>query len=318
MLLFHFPVFSRLVGYAKTLSPARVLNLLKLVTGFFLSRLLRRPKIKGHPFALSVEPSGYCQLQCPECPTGAAVLTRPKGLLNLDLFDKILTETAPYLIYLNLYFQGEPLIHPQIATMVAKAAQKNIYTHISTNGMLLDKRMCFDRKGGDADAVKNGVLRMIQARSELKQTNPHIVVQFLAFRHNMHELEQLKQWCGQAGVDKLKIKSAQLNDFGDGSIQPAKSKTRYKTTNRASYNLKGKAYNYCWRQWSSAVITRDGSVAPCCYDKDLAFNFGNISYLTLNDIWRGTDNRNFRKAILTQRSNIAMCNNCPEGRQPLL
>ncbi len=308
------------------------------MTGFQLSRIIGKPVLTARPFALSVEPSGHCQLKCPECPTGMAVLKREKGTMTIDDFNKIISETASYIIYLNLYFQGEPLLHPQIATMVNTASQKGIFTNISTNGLLLTENLCRSlvnsglsrivismdglsqevyekyRRGGNVETVKQGILNLIKVRQETGHKNPLIVVQFLAFRHNLHETKAVKQWCQEVGVDKTEIKTAQVNDFGDGSVVPSEKKSRYKFLKNGSLKLKGRPHNHCWRQWSSVVVAWNGQTAPCCYDKDIQFPLGNISSNTLNEIWENSEMKLFRQQIIKNRSEIDMCKNCPEGR----
>lgn len=331
-------IFVNLRLYLKTLTFIRLFNLLKLGFGFFLSRILKKPVGIAHPFALSVEPSGSCQLECPECPTGAGVLSRAKGLMSIPAFEKTIKETANYLLYLNLYFQGEPLLHPQLANLIRIASDRKIYTTISTNGLLLRKKSCqrliesglsriivsLDgftqpiyetyRRGGQVENVKSGILNLIEARSNNKKNSPLIVVQTLAFEHNNHEIPEIKKWCKKVGVDKLETKSVQINDFGDGSVQPWKEKSRYSEQISDRHTMKGKIYNPCWRHWSGAVISWDGDVAPCCYDKDLNHNLGNISTSNFGEVWKNQKYNNFRQKILHKRSNITMCQNCPEGR----
>lgn len=268
------------LSYLKCLSLRRVLNLFKLFGGYFFSRIVQKPKWLGQPYAFSVEPSGHCQLRCPECPTGAAVLTRKKGNIDPVLFTKIINEIKEYTLYLNLYFQGEPLIHPQIDFLIRKADEARTYTTLSTNAQLLDKEMCQKlissglsrivisldgfsqeiyeqyRRGGNVEKVKNGILSLIEAREEENATNPLVVVQTLAFRHNKNEIKRIRDWCRSVGVDKLEIKSAQMNEFGDGSVKPAKEHSRYENVPaESSFRLRKKAYNHCWRQWSNPVIT---------------------------------------------------------------
>jgi radical SAM protein with 4Fe4S-binding SPASM domain len=330
--------FSNVLQYRKSLTIARSINLLKLFAGFFASRIKGFPVLRAYPFAISVEPSGYCQLQCPECPTGAAVLSRPKGTMRLDLYNKLIDNLSKYTFYLNLYFQGEPLLNPAITPMIKRASEKNIYTAISTNGLLLTKTIgrqiaasglsriiiSLDgftqpvyekyRKGGQVETVKNGILNLIEARNATRVQTPLIAVQFLAFRHNMHELPQIKEWCRQAGVDKLEIKTAQINNFGDKSVEAPASKTRYTLRPDDKLKIKGKAYNHCWRLMNSTVISWDGKMAPCCYDKNLNHSFGNISLSSASNVWKNQIANDFRKSILINRSSIEMCQNCPEGR----
>ncbi|WP_181256323.1 radical SAM/SPASM domain-containing protein [Marinilabilia salmonicolor] len=324
--------------YLKSLNIPRLLNLLKLVCGFILSRIVGKPLCIAHPFALSVEPSGHCQLKCPECPTGAAVLSRKKGNMNIDLFNKIINETEKYIIYLNLYFQGEPLLHPQIEEFIEKAKKNRIYTTISTNAQLLDQQMCRKliasglsrivisldgfsqgiyetyRRGGKVETVKNGIIMLIQARKESGTFFPIIVVQVLAFDHNKHEIPAIREWCKEVGVDKLEIKTAQMNEFGDGTVQPAREKSRYQNSPKKKYTVPGRPYNHCWRQWSSAVITWNGLMVPCCYDKNAEYILGNASSSTFSDNIKKPESYIFKQTILSNRKGIEMCRNCPEGR----
>jgi radical SAM protein with 4Fe4S-binding SPASM domain len=331
-------IFYNTFSFLKTFSFVRLFNLLMLFSGYLLSRLFRQPVMIARPFALSIEPTAHCQLKCPECPTGAGTLNREKGRMDIFPFFIILEKTSPYLSYLNLYFQGEPLLNFEMYKFLDLTTEKNIYTTISTNGHLLKKETCRQlvkeglsriiisldgfsqpvyakyRRGGNVETVKNGILNLIEARADLHRKNPLLVVQTLAFEHNIHELPKIKDWCKIAGVDKFEVKSAQINDFGDGSVKPWHKKSRYSEISNQNYELKGNAFNHCWRQWSSAVISWEGDVAPCCYDKDLEYRFGNLLNQSFRDIWKGAPANNFRKAILTNRTAVKMCQNCPEGR----
>ena len=79
-----------------------------------------------------------------------------------------------------------------------------------------------------------------------------------------------------------------------------------------SLRLKKKIYNYCWRMWSSTVITWDGNISPCCFDKDNKYPFGNINNTTFKEIWSGTQANEFRNNVLIARNGIDICNNCIE------
>ena len=116
---------------------SRILNLIKLLSGYFLSRLMRRVIHWGSPASLSIEPTNCCNLNCPECPSGMKLLTRDKGIMDLSLYQNLLDQLSPTLYYLNLYFQGEPYIHPQFTEMVRIAKSKKIHVSTSTNGHFL-------------------------------------------------------------------------------------------------------------------------------------------------------------------------------------
>lgn len=71
--------------------------------------------------------------------------------------------------------------------------------------------------------------------------------------------------------------------------------------------------NECWRMWSSCVVTWDGKVVPCCFDKDATHQLGDIQSQPLKQIWKSTSYQAFRQSLLTNRQEIDICQNCTEG-----
>jgi len=327
----------------KYITIRRARNLLLLVLSFYISRITKKPHIQGRPWAMSVEPSGLCNLQCPECPVGAGVLTRKGGMLEPGLLSKMLDEAGPELMTLNLYFQGEPMLNRKINKLITAASERNIFSSMSTNGHFLSPENCDKlieaglseliisldgisrqsysryRKGGNLDKVLQGIESMVKRRKELNKHKPLITVQFIVFEHNEQEIPELKKLCRQLGVERLQLKSAQFYDFGNNEVKPPKNPhySRYVEKDGQPV-LKGKSYNHCFKQWGSAVMSWDGRVAPCCYDKDLDFSPGNVSETPLGEIWKNQSLMQFRGKILRDKAAIAMCRNCPQGRKFLI
>ena len=65
--------------------------------------------------------------------------------------------------------------------------------------------------------------------------------------------------------------------------------------------------------WHSCVITWDGKVVPCCFDKDAHHQLGSMEELNFNQVWRGEAYQNFRQSLIRSRSEIEMCKNCSVG-----
>jgi radical SAM protein with 4Fe4S-binding SPASM domain len=65
--------------------------------------------------------------------------------------------------------------------------------------------------------------------------------------------------------------------------------------------------------WHSCVITWDGKVVPCCFDKDAKFVLGDLTQQTFEEIWNGKKYQDFRKSLLYSRQEIEICKNCTEG-----
>ena len=60
-------------------------------------------------------------------------------------------------------------------------------------------------------------------------------------------------------------------------------------------------------------MTWDGTIVPCCFDKDAQYKMGNILEEDFAAIWQGEKYDAFRKKLLQERENIDICKNCSEG-----
>ncbi len=324
--------------FAAALSAGKVINFLLLRISFSLSRLCGRAIHLGAPASLSIEPTTACNLRCPECPSGLRKFSRPQGKIDLRTFKSAIDQLSNRLAYLMIYFQGEPLMHPGFFEMVNYARKQNIYTATSTNGHFLDKEnaraliasgldriiISLDgtdsgtyekyRRDGDFARVTAGIRTLVRLRRESGSNHPFIVLQFLVFRHNEHQIPDIRALARELGVDRLELKSAQVYDPEDkNELIPENSKySRYVKDAGGRWKLKKPVRNRCFRMWSGAVMTWDGCVVPCCFDKDADHQMGTIEKQSFKEIWRSKPYKAFRQRILADRNQIGICKNCTE------
>lgn len=302
----------------------------KLTDGFLLPEM---------PLSLSIETGTACNLRCPECPSGLKSFTRPQGKLNLDFFRSVLDEVHPWLMNLNLYFQGEPLLHPEFHEFAAYASSKNIFTRTSTNGHFLDESSAKElidsgidsitvsvdgitqevyesyRIGGNLGKVLEGIRNLSEARKKSKRITPVIRLQFLVTGVNEHQLNGVRDLASKVGADRVDFKSVQVYDFEKGSrlISATKHYARYQKTVSGNWTIKNDLENHCWRMWSGSVITWDGKVVPCCFDKDAKHSLGNLQQQSFRSIWKSEAYNSFRISVLKSRRDVDICANCTEG-----
>jgi len=317
----------------------RAFNALVVLLGYYWSRLSSMPRHFGMPVALAIEPTTACNLGCPECPSGLRKFSRPTGNLKLELLEGLLQETRNTTAYITFYFQGEPFIHPGIFDMIRLASSKGIYTATSTNAHFLDSERAKQvvlsglsrliisidgttqevyeqyRKGGELDKVIKGTEEVLAWKKRLKSATPHVIFQFLVVKPNQHQIPEVKRLAKDLGVDELRFKTAQVYDFQNGNplIPDIPEYSRYKQNKSGQWEIKNTLDNHCWKMWHSCVITQNGEVVPCCFDKDASHSLGNISDGGLKAIWQGEKYRNFRAALLRSRKEIDICRNCSEG-----
>lgn len=329
------------LNFLRKLSLRRVLNMGHVWLSFHWARWRGRPGVPGMPIGMSIEPTTACNLGCPECPSGLKKFTRPTGNLRPDLFDRLLDQAAPTLTWLTFYFQGEPFIHPAFTDLVRKAADRGIYTATSTNAHFLSPetaeaavRSGLDRiiisidgttqevyeqyrVHGRLDKVLQGTRNLLEARQRLGSRTPYVVFQFLVVAPNEHQVEEVKELGRAMGVDEVKFKTAQVYDYENGNplIPNNPRYSRYKRQADGKCRIKNKMLNQCWRMWQGCVVTWDGLVVPCCFDKDATHRMGDLKSQSLDEIWRGQKYLDFRAKILHSRKEIDICANCTEGTQ---
>jgi radical SAM protein with 4Fe4S-binding SPASM domain len=320
----------------------KLVNLGQLHLSFQVASRLGRVAIRGKPAAIDIEPVNLCNLKCIECPTGTGELTRLKGYMSFDLFQKIIDELLDDLLTVSLFFQGEPYLHPQIFEMVRYAEARRVCTYVSTNGHFLQDdsaratvesglhRLVISLDGidsdayrryrinGDLDTVLQGIRNVVDWKLRLRRAFPEVVIRFLVFRHNEHQIPAVHALGRQLGVDRVAIKSAQIYDFARKQhlVPTLRRYSRYEIIDDNKVVLKREASHRCFRMWESCVFTVDGDVVPCCFDKNADHAMGNIRQRPFLDIWNGPEYNEFRRAVLSGDPSLEICTNCSEGVRP--
>jgi radical SAM protein with 4Fe4S-binding SPASM domain len=329
------------INLVSKLSWKRALNAAHILRTYQTSRVLKKPLISGMPISISIEPTTSCNLRCPECPSGLRSFTRSTGMLDRTLYKNVIDQLADTTTYLTFYFQGEPYLNPSFLDMVGYASGKGIYTATSTNAHFLTDdvsrqtitsgldRLIISidgttqdtyqsyRIGGSLEKVIEGTKNIIAWRKKLRSKTPHVVFQFLVVAPNEHQIPEVQALAKKLGVDQVLLKTAQIYDHKNGSaLIPKQDRySRYKKESDGTWSIKNKLDDHCWKMWHSCVITWDGKVVPCCFDKDAHFVMGDLKKNSFREIWLSTAYNEFRQNLLVSRSEIEMCRNCTEGSQ---
>ncbi|WP_304233650.1 SPASM domain-containing protein [Jiulongibacter sediminis] len=327
------------LNFASKLTLKRVRNALQILGSYGISKISGKPQIKGLPLAIGFEPTTSCNLRCPECPSGLRSFTRPTGMLEKELYESTIDQLKDSLIYLTFYFQGEPYLHKDFLKMVRYASDRKIYTATSTNAHYLTPEMAektvksgIDRMiisidgttqetyeqyrvGGQLSKVLEGTKNLIEAKKRLNSKTPHTIFQFLVVRPNEHQIGDVYKLAKEYGIDEVRLKTAQIYEYENGNelIPTIDKYSRYRNNLDGTFSIKNELLNHCWKMWHSCVITWDGTLVPCCFDKDSEHPMGSLQQNTFKEIWHCKPYQNFRKALIKSRSEVEICKNCSEG-----
>jgi radical SAM protein with 4Fe4S-binding SPASM domain len=312
----------------------RPVNLIKSGYSYLLSSLTGKAEIAGMPVSVSMELTNNCNLKCPQCFSGSGQMERKRGFMDPGMFRKVMNELSPYIYNVNLFFQGEPMMHPQFFTFLSHCNGNN--SVVSTNGHFLSEKNSekiaasglkkliisldgLDQKtysiyriNGNADTVIEGIKNITSAR-EKQKSKLKIEIQFLVNSFNEHQITQMRQLAKKVHAN-LQLKSMQIINREDiDTWLPSDGRFRRYKIKDGKYVLKSSMADRCARLWFNPVITWDGKVVPCCFDKNAEYVMGDLNQDSFREIWEGPKYRIFRKSILMGRHMIEMCRNCTSG-----
>lgn len=270
-----------------------------------LDRRLRKVETRGLPFVLYYEPTTFCNLKCPSCPTGVGLLDRPKDLVNPEDFKRTIDSLADWVFMINMYNWGEPLLHRDFAKLAKYAADRGILVSASSNlSVPLSAAQCEEivksglhslkvgvdgasgavhamyRRGSNLEMVHKNIRTLNLMKEKLGSPTPIIIVAYHVFAHNEEEIEEFSKQMAELGVNSFTAAAAWLP--ADGTVSKAKNPRydMYQAVNNtiAKLRSKGKDLKPCSWLYYASVINPGGTISPCCGVVSERSDFGKLRF----------------------------------------
>ncbi|MDY0217489.1 MAG: radical SAM/SPASM domain-containing protein, partial [Bacteroidales bacterium] len=283
--------------------------------------------IWGQPIVFSIEPSAVCQLSCPECICGQGKLHRNCSFIDVSAFQKIIDQIKRKSSIVNLFFQGEPFLHPQIIELIKIAKKAGLITVISSNAQMIDKKMAGDivqsgldvliisvdgasqetyekyRKTGDFHKLKAAMSALNDSKIQLN-SKISLIAQCLVTKDTEQEIEKVRNDSRKNGFTLI-LKSLQVyhTENRDELLPNSEKYNRY--------SLKKTQTKTCIRLWTHMLILTDGRVVPCCMDKNAEYAIDSAFVSTIQEMIQSNNRKSFISKVLKEKNNIELCKNCP-------
>ncbi|MCX7734596.1 MAG: radical SAM protein [bacterium] len=325
-------IFTRYTSFRK------ILNLFLVLINHYI---IRGKKVYAYPIKITVDPTSYCNLRCPLCPTGRGDISRTKGFMSFDTFKKIIDELKDFIFVVDLFNWGEPFLNKQIFDFISYAHSKRIKTRVSTNlnffkddfalklieSGLDELVVSIDgaseetysryRIGGNFAKVMNNLERIVETKRKMKSKKPKILWQFIIMKHNESEIEKAVGISKRLGIEISFIptradmgEEVRLSD--EEKIQRYKDwfpSQRFSRYNDREKKIKPKT---CLFLWTQGTINWDGSVSGCCAIYPQSADFGNI--ISDGGFMRVWNNQKFQYARYIVKNRIpdesVICSGC--------
>jgi len=291
----------------------------------YLSYLLKLEKVFGNPYIKVLEPTNACMMNCIMCPRKN--MTRKVEFMDLELYKSIIDQ-AKWNDHLDFSHFGDPLMHPQIESMIRYATKKGIKVQIYTNPNLLTEETCLkliksklqliyitidgadDKtykyfRGPNASykkAIKN-IDTLIRLKKE-RNSDMKIVVAMIVMEKNKNQIDDFKKIWGKKGIDIVTTKNFITFEGSDKKI--------FKLGVKGLYKEKfGIGSGDCADPWTGVVVTAGGNVVPCCLDYDEKYMLGDLKKESLKEIWNNKKIRLLRKYFKNHTEDkIDLCRTC--------
>lgn len=322
--------------YLKLMNFRRVTNLLLLRLSYCLSLLTKKIIHFGKPFSITIEPVVGCNLSCSGCEIGIGVIERKKSKMLIEDYKLILNKLPKTVFHINLFAQGEPLMHHQLENMLQYASEKKLYVMLSTNGLLLNEQIINSiiknklshiiisldghtsssykqyRIGGDFDLLKKNIKMLVDTKRLMNSKFPLIEIQTVVLAYNEYFINEIKSLSTKLQVDNFTIKTAyspDLNTIPD-YLPNNPEFLRYNKKKDGTLQPKIKTPKICFRSWSSAVVQQNLNVVPCCYDKSGSIVLGNLKEKSFKEILNSQNIKSLRTVLLKSKNVPNICKNC--------
>ncbi len=271
-----------------------------------------------------LEISNICNVQCSFCP----VVEKDKKLMDLNEFEAILQEVAPLAEIICLHLLGEPLAHPRFSEILAICEKYNTQIDLTTNGILIKR---YKEHILNANCIRqvNFSLQAFKDNFPDRDIDPYVLPIF-EFAKSAHALRpalytNFRLWNQESNDSDnedifLKIESY-FNIMINRNIETGAIKSK-NIWNRLYLHFDSRfewpsfllphqgTQGRCHGTVSHIGIHADGSVVPCCLDKNAAINLGNVKEQSLKDILNSDRFVKMRKGFLSGVLVEDFCQHC--------
>ena len=277
---------------------------------------LRRQKtvLRCQPYYYIIDPCNVCNLRCPLCPTGNTTIARRQAMLSIEQYKEVFEKIRDYALVVSLYNHGEPLLNPDVFSIIEHTHRNRVGTNISSNfnwlqpvdvkdfvrsgldyvtvsidGVTQESYQQYRVRGDIAEAFDN-LKRLVAAKKALNSKTPFVEWQFIVFKHNEHEMDEARRLAAEIGVDLLRFISPGVppEDMHNLELQEKwmPKNPLYWERNPKFVEERGHVFNQaCFYLYRSMFIYPGGGVTPCSFAHDDRWDFGNIHQNSVAEIW---------------------------------
>lgn len=268
-----------------------------------------------------LEITNRCNLSCSFCPK----TKRPARTLNPAEFRQLAENIRPYTDYLYLHVLGEPLMHPELETLLGICGELNFRVVITTNGTLLPAQetvllsspalykinvslhsfeanapgdfraylsgcFSFAKKAGDAGKLVDLRLWNLDGETTRGQNAQNdVILETLA---SFFPRPWVQNTWGFRLCDRVFVHYAEKFDWPDLALEERSD------------------CGTCRALKDQIAVLSDGTVVPCCLDHEGDIALGNLFSQNLPEILDDTPAKTLLSGFSARKLSHPLCRRC--------
>ncbi len=276
---------------------------------------------------IHIEITNVCNLQCSFCPP----VQRVDKTMDIGLFENIVKQAAPLTELICFHLMGEPLLHPQFDQLVSLCEKYEAKIFLVTNGALLKSEAIeqlihpsfhqinfslhsfFDNfPGRDPSRYLDKIFRFTE-KSLIEQPDTYINYRLWNLNDPLgsqtRNTEMLKAICERFNVPiptKIDIREKKNVRLARRVLLHFDTEFIWPSMDLPVLGKKGR----CYGLKSHFGILVDGTVVPCCLDKEATISLGNIQEQSLIDILNSERAQSMKLGFQNKQLIEPLCQRC--------
>lgn len=274
-----------------------------------------------------VEISNVCNLQCDFCPE----VERDKKIMSQETFERVIAQVAPLTEEVCFHLMGEPLTHPRFSEFLDICASHSLPVNITTNGTLLNKahtaallkpivrQVNFSLQSFENNFPKKDLEpyleKVFSFTSHALSTRPDLYINYRLWNMqgkssigdtNSKVLQKISQTFGVTVKPQIHVDWNKSKKIIGRLYLHFDSRFEWPHPQAPIRNTTG----FCHGLSSHIGIHADGTVVPCCLDKEAILNLGNCTTHALQEIIAGPKATRIAKGFLKNQLVEDLCRRC--------
>lgn len=285
------------------------------------------------PYILSLEPWNECNAGCLFCrdkkgkihdlnPLGGGII---KGKMPSEMATQIIDQLKDDILCAVLYTNGEPFLYEDLARVIRFATDRRVTTVIASNGLLMNENnvrgvleagldlikiqlsgftqdiYSIQIRYGEVEKLKENI-RMLAEMNRQGKYGTVILVDYILYNYNKHQLPLVRQFCKELGV-MMNVRPG--NPAGGLELREPSLVDKTKLPLKIS----------CDYLWKVLQLNFNGDILPCCeavvWGGARPYETFKMDQTRVLDVWRGEAARKMREQMKTRgRSASPMCAQC--------